>query len=404
MNISDFRSIAEIPNAHVVLDSHTDELKVRSHTFLHRAVDWIRARVAPNPLARTERDAAHNRFLRAIADYSGYDSADVSRAEAMLSVDLLEGRALSARRVREVIRDLDSRSTEVIRENRTTAAWMAGRGVETRLRELAGMEEGPAVTEVERQLLSARVEEAIGAAGGVGGHSKVEFGQAREITDGIVDGFLAGKAGAAELEVSTPEQPGAVPKEVEEDGSHRVEHAARQIGGSAEPGDSLKERVAAPAIAPETPAEFVETQREASVVVPARAAAGLSERVGQKELLSTLGRARLPAVLRNELRRLVKTGGIVDERGLATHANQRLAAWVLENRVGRWYGEALRAGGTRGRIRDGEILSAPRSMLDEVADRIRGSEELVAYPAVKTHARATIAEYVRRELVEGKPA
>ena len=161
MNISDFRNVARTSNARVYLDTRTDELKVRRQTFLNRAVDWVRGKISPNPLATTERDVAHNRFLRAIADYSGYDSGDVSRAEALLSVDVIEGRALSSRRIREVIDDLDSRSSPATRDNRTTVAWMSGRGVDDALRE-----RGAELDETERGVLAGRVDEAIHNAGG----------------------------------------------------------------------------------------------------------------------------------------------------------------------------------------------------------------------------------------------
>ena len=190
MNISEFRNVAAIHDARVVLDSRTDELKVRPQTFFHRAVDWIREKISPNPLAGTERDVAHNRFLRAIADYSGYDSADVSRAKALLSADVLERRPLTSRRVREVIGDLDQRSTPAMRENRSTVAWMSTRGVDVRLREKA---EGAELDQEEREMIGGRIDRAIHAAGG-DGQRKVDVSEATRITHGVVDGFLSEKA------------------------------------------------------------------------------------------------------------------------------------------------------------------------------------------------------------------
>ena len=162
MNISEFRSIADMPNAVVMLDPKTDEFRVTRQTLIDRTIAWLKAKVSRSPMAGAERDAAHNRFLRAIANHSGYDSGDVSRAQALLSVELLGRRPLSSRKIREVIQDLDRRSTPTMRENRTTAAWMSHRGIDLRLAERAP---DVAINEEERELLSANVHEAIQSAG-----------------------------------------------------------------------------------------------------------------------------------------------------------------------------------------------------------------------------------------------
>ena len=110
-----------------------------------------------------------------------------------------------------------------------------------------------------------------------------------------------------------------------------------------------------------------------------------------------LGKAKLPGSVKAEVRKLVKAGAVRDRATLARRANQATAEWVRENRIGRWYGEAQKRLGARGRIRDGEMLMASSAMLNEVARSITGSEGIAAYPDVKERARELIAEHVRKE-------
>ena len=386
MNISEFRSVAAIRDARVVLDSRTDELKVRPQTFFHRAVDWIREKVSPNPLAGTERDVAHNRFLRAIADCSGYDSGDVSRAEALLSVDVLERRPLTSRRIREVIDDLDGRSTPQLRENRTTVAWMSTRGVDGRLGERA---DGAELAEGERETIAGRIDRAIHAAGGEG-RRKVEISEATEITNRVVDGFLSEKAARAEAQARVRAEEHAHGDE--------LAHAEQPARGEEEPARGVEpaRRRAAQAGVAETVAAAPRAAQSTPTVGSTRA-----EPASQKELVRLVNGAKLPGKLPSELRKLVKSGSITSQAGLAKAANQRTADWAMERRVGRWYGDALKRHGARSRIRNNEELMAPTRMLDEIARSIRGAASLLTWSQAKQQARAVIDSHVRNEFKPG---
>ncbi|MYE11405.1 MAG: hypothetical protein F4X99_07045 [Gammaproteobacteria bacterium] len=380
MNISEFRSVAAIHDARVVLDSRTDELKVRPQTFLNRAVDWIREKISPNPLAGTERDVAHNRFLRAIADYSGYDGGDVSRAEALLSVDVLERRPLTSRRVREVIEDLDRRSTPAMRENRTTVAWMSTRGVDARLREHA---EGAALGEGEREQIGDRIDRAIHAAGG-DGLRKVEVSEATRITHGVVDGFLSEKAARAEAEAQA-----------------RAAELARQQATETRAAEAVATVPQAARNAPAAPTPEAAAPRQAELPAIGAVTSHGAEPASQKELVRLVNAAKLPGKLPSELRKLVKSGSITSRAGLAKAANQRTADWAMEKRVGRWYGDALKRQGARGRIRNNEELMAPTRMLDEIARSIKGATGLLTWSDAKQQARAVIDAHVSNEVKRG---
>ena len=384
MNISEFRAVANIRNALVVLDSRTQEIKVRRRTLINRTIAWLKQRISPNPMAGAERDAAHNRFLRAIADYSGYDSGDVSRAEALLSVDVLQRVPLSSRRIREVMQDLDGRSTQAMRDNRTTVAWMSSRGVDIRLREQVPEAE---INEEERELLSARIDAAIHAAGG-DGRRKVESNQASRITDGIVDAFL--EARAARIEAEERARAEALARA---EARRQAEAARSTIPGGASLGPQSNPRHVGAAAGP------VDARKStASAGAGAVGKAAGHDRAGQKELLRTLGKAKLPGNLKSELRKLVKAGTIADRARLVSSANQRTADWVMENRVGTWYGEVQKRLGVRGKIKHGEELMASETMLRQVTQSITGAAELLAYPDVEAQSRTLIAAHVRSEI------
>ncbi len=365
MNVSDFRAVADLRNSRVVFDAKTEDLKVTRQTFFNRTITWLRAKISPNPMAGAERDVAHNRFLRAIADHSGYDTGDVSRAEALLSVDILERRHLSSRRIREVFEDLDRRSTQATRDNRTTVAWMSSRGVNIRL-----AEQSPGVTlnEPERDVLAGRIRQAIHEAGG-DGRRKVDFSDATSITNGIVDSFL----------------------------NERVTHIAAEAPARA---DHLDATSATDSSAPEGHSSAQQVPILASSGATSRAVGPGDghEGLSRKQLVRLLGRAKLRGNAKSELKKLIKVGQISDRASLARNANGRTADWILNNRIGYWYGEALKQQGAKHHIKYGEELLAPETMLRRVAQSIVGSADILDYPEAKTRSRALIAAHVRSEL------
>ena len=393
MNISDFRNVAGLGNVRVYLDSNTDELKVRRQTFLNRAVDWVRGQFSRNPIHTTERDAVHSRFLRAIAGHAGYDSRDISHAEELLSADAINRKPLSARRIREVLDDLDSRSSQTTRDNRVTAASMSGRVVDEGLRA-----RGATVDEGDRERLAGRVEQAISALGGYG-RRVVGFDEATTVTRRLVTDFLAERTTRAEPPPSTARA------NVQSTTEETVQPPAPALAG--EEADPRPAATISPAAVPDgVPAAAPMTGRSAAPADTAPTASPpAAERAPEspKDLLRLLGAAKLPGNVKSEVRKLVRSGAVTDRSSLAAHANRRTAEWVRENRIGRWYAQAQKHRGVGGRVRDGEMLMAPKSMLDAVDRSITGSEDIVSYPAVKDRARALIAQHVSNEVGHQRP-
>ena len=197
MHLSEFTAIAGRGDAQIVLDSKTNELKAHRQDRLHRTVRWIRESTSPNRHAQIEKDGALALFMQAIAAHSAYDAGDKSRADALLFDDVDQRRPLTSLRIREVLTDMDERSTRAMRENRTTASWMAGRGVDMHLRE-----QHPDVnlSHADRNLLAGRIRAAIHGTGGDGRH-KVGVADATAITNGLVDALVAKKTAAAQAAV-----------------------------------------------------------------------------------------------------------------------------------------------------------------------------------------------------------
>ena len=137
MHLSEFvaAAVAGKGGAHIVLDSKTDQLKTYRQDRFSRAVQWCRDRISPNRHRQIERDGALNLFMTAIAAHAAYATSDANRARALLSADACESRPLTSRRILQVMKELDERSTQTERDNRITASFMAERGIDMRLRE-----------------------------------------------------------------------------------------------------------------------------------------------------------------------------------------------------------------------------------------------------------------------------
>ena len=123
--------------------------------------------------------------------------------------------------------------------------------------------------------------------------------------------------------------------------------------------------------------------------------AGAPNPATRKELLRTLGKTAFPGNVKSELKKLVSKGVITDSAGLVGHANKRSADWVMQNRVGRWYGEALKQQGARRKIKHGEELMVSEALLRQITDSIVGSTDIANYPDIKARSRALIAAHVR---------
>ena len=364
MYLSEFVAVAGNRNAHIVLDSTTDELKAYRRDFFSRAVQWIRERISPNTHRQLEQDGAYNLFMSAIADHAAYSTRDVNHAYALLATDAEYNEPLTSRRIRHVIQELDGRSTQTLRDNRITASYMSSRGIDMRLREQDSPVE---LSRQDRESLAERIREAIHEAGG-NGSRKVEFVEANAITEELVDDLIARK---------TAELRAAEEASAQAESSAQAEVAARSTGD----GD-----------ANQAPAQPQGAVPEAASARPEQDAA-----VAPRELLRELDSAGLPKQVRNQVRNAVRSGEIDNVQDLARDANRRMANWVMSNRMGKWCGEIQMRLGLVRNLKHGELVTAPSSLFDRIRETVESPLELLPYSEIKARARAQIDACFREE-------
>ena len=371
MNISEFRAVAEMRNAEVVLDSRTEELKVKQKNVFNRTIAWLKQKISPNPLATAERQAARNRFLRAIAGDARYDTGDLARAEALMATDMHYRVPLSSRRIREVIAELDERSTEAVRANRETLAHMCGKEVDQRLRARAPDLQ---LTAPQRGLLEERIREAIRIKT-VDGVRVVQFAEAAEITHRKVDEYVEEKAAQAQRRAEALARAQAEP-EAEAVRSKSVARGAAKKPRAGAEASSAPIPLSAKAIRPES----------------------RQNPLSPKALRRMLDGVELKGKAKPQLKKLIKSGEITNGAALARHANRMTADWVQQNRIANWYAEAEQKLGVRSKVKDGEMISFPEVMAHQVAQMITGSPELLDWPDVKILARDLISAHARSEI------
>ena len=360
MNIEGFRAAADRPNAVLVVDPKSAEVRVRNNHVLNRAVTWLRRRFSPSPMRDAARDAAHNRFLQAIADHrSGYDTGDVNRARELLARDVLERKPLSSWRIREVLDDIDGRSSATTRVNRRVAAYFHDQtGITNMLaaRDLAA---------------NSRDEQS----------SDAEF-------------MRSGEVGADPPRLADDPHD---PAPTSEPGTAREEVIA-QTRTRPSPSESTES-----AAVPETAKAPAVGARRTARPQAAKAEVGSTsrQRAKPKYLTRELAKAKLPGEVAKHLKELIGARDIVDADGLAKRGNERTAQWVVENRVGRWYVEALKDKGVKRLAAREGTVSVPGSLLNDVARSIADSPVLRKYSDIKVQARDLIALHVKRDVDQG---
>ena len=370
MNIHGFRGVADRPNAVVLVDLKSAHVKVRNNHALNRAITWLQRKFAPNPLRDTATDAARNKFLQAIADRrSGYDSADVDHARELLAEDAMKRKPLSSRRIREVLDDLDGRSSATTRINRRVAAYFYDQ---------TGITSTLAASSRDKQV------------GNVESMYSDEVGSSpTSVADERGDPVSASDTGTVQEDVM-------------------AESLTRPSSSSNSESTVVPETLGRPSSTPST--ESASVSETSNAPAPdagrtaqpqaAKAEIGMTVQHGAKpkHLARELAKAKLPREVERHLRKLIDANEIVDSDGLAAHGNNRTAEWVVENRVGRWYVEALKDRGVK-RVAEREgAVSVPSSLLSTVAKSIANSPALKKYPDVKVQSRVLIAAHVRQEM------
>ena len=368
-NLQDFRAAAsKVENGTLRLDAEADGIKVSKDSWLGRVVAWIKEKISPDPLARTSREAAHGRFLQAIANHSGYSASDVSRAEALLTTDLQYGKPLSTRRVREVLGQLDASSTEATRQNRVWAEGLVAR-IDRHVEE----RDIPApLDDRSRERLADNIHRAIDEAGR-GGARALTAGEAMQIADEAIDAFFKGRA----------EKPaGSV-------AGHSPAKADGQAAASA----------GTPDVAQASPA----STRAAESVSDDAVYVDVSREGAKKALLEVLKSAELPKGAARMVEARIKIGTIEDIDVLAVHSNDAAALWVNEKCVDGWYRDALQSQAGTARKAGIDIQEAlpqkpPEDLKVRISKTLRNTPEMMHWSDVEYQGKATVGAHVAQSV------
>ena len=388
-----FSRLAEThADANLFVDLKSGELKVRNNHFLNRIVQWVRDRTARgSPNARAEREAAYNRFIRAMNDSPYYDAAEKNRTRLELHAQgISAGKPLNTRRIRQILAELDTpgerRNPGIYHQNRVVANAVAGRLGSNRLeRALAGTSAAPE----QREQLSKRIFDAVLAAGGPRPDDpvrEVTQSEGLAIADRLIEEFLD----------ATKPVPAQAPPErapVEERGAGTEVEAPVQDRAEAETeADPSTVRRESPrplqrrsTVGPEPP-EPLAVAREGGVAAdPSR-------------LLRQLQKADLPGEVRERVHQRVVDGGVAGTDELGRSVNDQTAAWVSENRVARWYREGLKNTG----LPVPSDAKVPAGLKGAIEDSIRNHDGLFPYTAVKGHTRALVGQFISAQRMFGQ--
>ena len=428
MDIPGFKAIGETrQNALLFVDSKSGEIKTRKGNFLARAIMWLQGKIrADHDLLNAEKYGAHNSFLRAIGESLTYNESDLGRAEAFLTKDILEGKPLSSRRIREVLSDLDSRSGPVERQNRMMAGYMSTRGIEIRLREKNAIHGTKfRLSAVEKEHLSHRIKNAVLYTDKevVNVDRIVGYKEASGITNQLVDELLDRKPadGQAVVVKETPVETvanrqrtaaanaeivaGRPNKEAEEANHRTAEYIvdnrlARWHRQALPSGDRLSqvpealvEKVRGAINSHLTPVTYESAKAEVRAIVRSFVDANPTPALLRKRLAD----AKLPSEVESYAKKFITDKESVDVNSLARQVNRRTADWVLKNRLVNWYVEGLNKVGEKTKVKSGETVMLPAELVDDVAKTIADHSDLFAYPDIKVHARRLVDTHISRE-------
>lgn len=383
MNISDiqdFRTASTATqNGIFRLDTDSDRVKVSSDNLFGRLVSWIKAKIAPDPLARTSQEAAHGRFLQAIANHAGYSPAEVNRAEALLSADLVYRKPLTTRRVREVLGELDSASSGVARQNRVWAEGIVS-GMDRRLDDRGAPAD---LDDSSRAQLAATLHDAVESAGKQGTRA-LSAGDVNDIADRVMDAFLDARAETA------ADVPAA---NMLAEASAKPSQSAAAANPSPPPSGLAMSFDGTPASGSTAPVSSTEEPAYVDV----------SPEGAKKALIGALRSAQLPRNVARIIETCIAVDTIRDVQTLASRANSASADWAVRNFVDGWYADELQSQASSGKkaginVREALPKVAPEELKTKVSKSLMGFPELLPWSEVESQAQGLVRSHIAQEV------
>ena len=390
VNFQDFRNIADTRRDATISVSHsTGNLQIKDNHVLNRLITWVRNKISPNPSRQyIEREAAYNKFLGAIGNEIRYRD-QLGWVEDQLGADVSLNQPLSSRRVRDILHQLDTRTTEAHRNSRVTAHYMAGMEGSSYLSKTLQekIDARPMLQEAQFELghqeqeeLAQNIQDAVMDAS-ADGRNDIGFTEGNRIAGHLVDGVLD------KHEARLIEEKLAAERAAQEAAQRAREAAAASAGVSGVvKQDGAQQGAAASAAAENKP---VGMAKKLYSKITGKTSGKDSPPQVQK-LLADLKKLDLPSAVKADLKKSIKEGNIKTFGALVKHSNEKTFSWLCENRFGRWYYDGLKKSG----VAVGNEVEVSPELVDLVKQTISRNPYLVEYPDVKVNVRKEIATYI----------
>ncbi len=414
VSFQDFRNIAETRrDATISVNQSSGNLQVRDNHVLNRLITWVRNKISPRDPVRqqTERESAYNRFLGAVGKEIRYRD-QLGWVEDQLGADAYTKKPLTSRRVGEIMHQLDTRTTEAHRNTLVTAHYMAGREGSayfdrTLAEKLSGREILQDVdfkfSQKEREALSQKVYDGVMEAGAEGrnniGHTEGSA-VAGQVIDAELDRheaqIISAKNTARQAGEQTAQKAREIAAETPRPKQELDSAAAARTGQNAMPDArtsgaahgvrDLLSRITRRS----TGASGATAATGATGATGSTRSTGASAAPRAKDLLDELKQADLPRAVRTDMKKSIKAGGIKSFDAFVRQANEKTYAWVRDNRLGKWYYDALKNSG----VRVGNEVTVPIPLDEKVEQLISRSPYPVRYADVKVSVRREIDAYI----------
>ena len=400
INFQDFRTIADTRrDATLSVSQSTGNLQIRDNHVLNRLITWVRDKLStPDPSKKyVERQAAYSRFLGAIGNDIRYRD-QLGWLEGQLGADTYIKKPLTSRRVREIMNEMDTRTTEAHRNTLVTAHYMAGREGSnffnnTLAEKLSGR---PMLQDVhfdfspdEREALSQKVYDAVMQAGD-DGRNDIGYAEGSAVAERVINAELdAHEVGIINARTAARQTDGEAAQKARDIADAKAKEEAakpRRQPVIESAADARTGQNAMPEARTSGAAQGVRNLLSRIT----RRSTGAATAIQTKDMLSELKKVDLPKDVKTDLKKSIKTGGIKSFDAFVKQTNEKTFKWICDNRFGKWYYDALKNSGAR----VGNEVTVPDDLVAQVEQKITRNAYLVGYADIKANVREDIAAYI----------
>ena len=405
LKYQDFRNIADTRRDATISVSHsTGNLQIKDNHVLNRLITWVRDKIStPDPSRQyAGRQAAYSKFMGVIRNEIRYRD-QLGWVEDQLGADTYLKKPLTSRKVREILNDLDTRTTEAHRNSLVTAHYMAGlEGSSYFSKTLAEkLSARPMLQDVhfefsqnERETLSRKIFDSVMEAS-ADGRNNIGYAEGNAVALRVIDAeldrheaqIISAKTTARQAGEETAQKARELAAERPRPKQEMDSAAAARTGQNAMP--ETRTSGAARGVR-DLLSRITRRPTGATGTSGATVATSATAAPQTKDLLDELKQADLPSAVRADMKKSIMSGGIKSFDTFVQQANQKTYKWVRDNRFGKWYYDALKKSG----VRVGNEVTVPIPLDEKVEQQINRSPYPVRYADVKVSVRREIDAYI----------